>query len=129
LIGGLALIIFGILTAKNAKHAKLSVSAGVVMAGPTMSGAITSAANPYFWIWWLSVGSALVLDGLSNSILIAVAFMIGHWGADFGWYMLVSASVAKGRTILTPFAYRYALFICGVFLILFGVYYLSRTFA
>ena len=31
---------------------------------PYLAGVLTSAANPYFWIWWLSIGSALLIDGL-----------------------------------------------------------------
>lgn len=99
-----------------------------ISSNPYIAGALTSAANPYFWIWWLSVGSALLLDGLRGGVLLAVAFMIGHWGADFGWYTLVSTSIDKGRSILSERGYRYVLSACGIFLMLFGLYYLSGAF-
>jgi hypothetical protein len=53
--------------------------------------------------------------------------MVGHWGADFGWYTLVSASLDKGRKILSEANYQRILAICGGFLIFIGLYYLSRA--
>jgi arginine exporter protein ArgO len=52
--------------------------------------------------------------------------MIGHWSADTGWFTLVSLGVSRGKTILPDTAYRRLNAVCGIFLILFGVYYLSR---
>jgi len=56
--------------------------------------------------------------------MMAGLFMIGHWGADFGWYMLVSLSMSKGRDILSQANYRRILALCGGFLVSFGIYYL-----
>ncbi len=128
LIGGSALIVFGALTFRGASSATMATADSEISSNPYIAGALTSAANPYFWIWWLSVGSALLLDGLRGGVLLAVAFMIGHWGADFGWYTLVSTSIDKGRSILSERGYRYVLSACGIFLMLFGLYYLSGAF-
>jgi threonine/homoserine/homoserine lactone efflux protein len=124
IIGGLALIIFGIMTARDSKNASLIVPERALAGGPLLAGAVTSAANPYFWIWWLSVGSSLVLSSLESGIIMAVAFMIGHWGADFGWYTLVSGSLDRGRSILSEKSYRRILAACGIFLVSFGAYFL-----
>ncbi len=126
-LGGLALIAFGILTMKGSKSATISSPDGHAVGNPYLAGMLTSAANPYFWIWWLSVGSALVISGLQGGLVMAGIFMIGHWGADFGWYTLVSMSLDKGRAILSEANYRRILAVCGGFLILFGLYYLSNA--
>jgi threonine/homoserine/homoserine lactone efflux protein len=125
--GGLALIAFGIMTARGSKSAMLKGPEGETSGSAFLAGAITSAANPYFWIWWLSVGSAFLLSGLSSGLIMAVAFIIGHWGADFGWYTLVSCSLDRGRSVLSEGSYRMILGVCGVFLICFGVYFLWRA--
>ena len=96
---------------------------------PYLAGLVTSTANPYFWIWWLTIGSAMVIAGLAGGILLAAVFMLGHWCADLGWFTLVSAGVSRGRTILSETSYRRIMALCGVFLILFGVYYLSSLFS
>lgn len=127
LVGGLALIIFGILTAKGAGSANMSATDGKAVTNPYLAGMITSGANPYFWIWWLSIGSALVLSGLQTGLIMAAIFMIGHWGADFGWYLLVSTSLDRGRSILSEKNYRRILGLCGVFLVCFGFYYLANA--
>jgi threonine/homoserine/homoserine lactone efflux protein len=127
IIGGLALIIFGIMTAKDSKTATLKAPQATVTGGALLAGAVTSAANPYFWIWWLSVGCSLVLSGLESGLIMAAAFMVGHWGADFGWYTLVSSSLDRGRSILSEKSYRRILGVCGIFLVCFGVYFLWKA--
>ena len=101
LAGGLALIIFGFMTVKGSRSATLAAPEGQVIGNAYLAGVVTSAANPYFWIWWLSVGSALVLSGLQAGLIMAALFMIGHWVADFGWLILVSISLDRGRSILS----------------------------
>jgi len=127
-IGGIALVIFGIMTISGSRSASLSTAPEQGAASPYMAGFLTSAANPYFWIWWLSVGSALLISSLEGGLILAVIFMIGHWGADGSWYVFVSTGVSKGRTILSDTAYHRIMAACGVFLVLFGLYYLSGPF-
>ena len=126
-LGGLALVAFGLLTVKGSKKASLTAPASNTAQNPYLAGVLTSAANPYFWIWWLSIGSAMVIDGLRGSLVLACLFMIGHWGADFGWYTLVSASLDKGRSVLSEANYQRILALCGCFLIVFGLYYMTKT--
>jgi threonine/homoserine/homoserine lactone efflux protein len=123
-IGGIALIIFGILTISGSRSASLNTAPAQAAANPYMAGFVTSAANPYFWIWWLSVGSALLISALAGGFLFAIVFMIGHWGADVSWYVFVSTGVSKGRTILSDTKYRLIMAACGVFLVIFGIWYL-----
>lgn len=127
LIGGLALIAFGILTIKESRSAKMASPEGQTVGNPYLAGILTSAANPYFWIWWLSIGSAMVIDGLGGGIMMAALFLIGHWFADFGWFTLVSTSLDRGKGILSEANYRRILAACGGFLMLFGLYYISSA--
>jgi len=125
-IGGIALVVFGALTIAGSRKATMSTSPIQPVANPYLAGLVTSAANPYFWIWWLSIGSAMVIAGLEGGLILAGAFMIGHWTADTVWYTLVSTGVSRGRTLLSDTAYQKIMIFCGIFLILFGIYYMSR---
>jgi threonine/homoserine/homoserine lactone efflux protein len=125
-IGGIALIAFGVLTIAGSKKATMKTSSPQTIANPYMAGLVTSAANPYFWIWWLSIGSAMVIAGLQGGLVLVGALMIGHWSADTLWLTLVSTGVSKGRTIVSDSTYQKIIALCGIFLILFGAYYLSR---
>ena len=125
-IGGIALVAFGMLTIAGSRKAYMRTSSVQTVANPYMAGLITSAANPYFWIWWLSIGSAMVIAGLQGGLVLVGALMIGHWSADTVWLTLVSTGVSKGRTIVSDTTYKKIIALCGIFLILFGAYYLSR---
>jgi len=127
-VGGTALIIFGIMTIFGSRKATLSTTPSCAVASPCMAGLLTSAANPYFWIWWLSVGSALVIKTLEGGLLLAIVFMIGHWCADTGWFTFVSTAVSRGKTVLPDTTYHRIMAACGVFLVLFGICYLSGVF-
>jgi len=125
-IGGIALIVFGVLTIAGSQGASLNGMVTGTAGNPYLAGLVTSAANPYFWIWWLTIGSALVIAGLAGGIVLAAVFMVGHWCADLGWFTFVSTGVSRGRTILSDTSYRRIMGACGAFLILFGAYYLVK---
>jgi len=97
------------------------------MRNPYLAGAVTSVSNPYFWLWWFSVGSALVLAAAKQALLFAIAFIAGHWSADFGWYIVVSAGVHRGRKIFDERIYSWVLRGCGAFLVLFGLSYIAMA--
>ncbi|MDW7732507.1 MAG: LysE family transporter [Methanolobus sp.] len=125
ILGGATLIIFGILTIKNARGTADSMQEqGNTNSSPVLAGVITSASNPYFWIWWLAAGSALVLRGLEISLLAAAMFVIGHWIADIGYFTVVSTSVSRGKKLMSPKIYERVLMSCGLFLVLFGSWFI-----
>jgi len=129
MIGGVALILFGIFTIAGSRQVSLVQSENpdsAITKNPYFAGFMTSVANPYFWFWWLTVGGAMVIAGLAGGILLACVFMIGHWCADLGWYTMVSSGIAKGKTILSDTAYQRVMLACGLFLMVFGGYYLVR---
>ena len=125
-IGGIALVASGVLTIAGSRKATMRTSSLQTVANPYMAGLVTSAANPYFWIWWLSIGSAMAIAGLQGGLVLVGALMIGHWSADTVWLTLVSTGVSKGRKIFSDTTYQKVIALCGIFLILFGAYYLSR---
>lgn len=128
ILGGATLIMFGILTMRNAKGAADSMHEhGTTSSNPVLAGIITSASNPYFWLWWLAAGSALVLRGLEISLLAATMFITGHWLADLGYFTVVSASFSKGKRLMSPKVYERVLMSCGLFLVLFGSWFIIGT--
>jgi threonine/homoserine/homoserine lactone efflux protein len=131
LIGGSVLILFGIITIKDALKASAPISGKTnsISANPVVAGIITSVSNPYFWIWWLAAGSALVLKGLETSLLAAGLFVFGHWMADLSWFSIVSAAFSKGKELMSSRVYGIVLLSCGVFLILFGSWFAAGVLA
>jgi threonine/homoserine/homoserine lactone efflux protein len=127
-IGGAALMVFGILTIRSIAAGEPGATGELPAGSPLVAGIVTSITNPYFWIWWLTIGSVLLMAALGAGIVPAFAFIIGHWSADLGWYTIVALCIHRGRCALTGPRYRAALFLCGLFLIVFGGYYVWTGF-
>jgi threonine/homoserine/homoserine lactone efflux protein len=129
-IGGMALMVFGMLTILESRHAQTILAKGTSInerttARPFVAGVVTSISNPYFWLWWFTVGSALMISAYAGGLGTALAFILGHWTADLGWFTLVSVSIHQGRFFLREREYRWTLAACGIFLVFFGGYYLT----
>ncbi len=90
---------------------------------PVLAGILMSLANPYWLIWWLTIGLGYVLFAYKYGMGGVVLFFVGHIAADFAWYTLVSAAVGQGRGFLSDKVYRGFLAGCGVFLVGFGGYF------
>lgn len=126
-VGGLVLIFMGYNISKN-KENMLNVSKNKVIGhkyGSVFSGVITSVSNPYFFIWWATVGFAFMFKGLELAgIFGLLGFLLGHWSADLGWYGVVSFFTSKGSKVMDERSYQLIMKICGVFLIFLGIYFI-----
>jgi len=92
--------------------------------GPVLGGALVSMANPYWWVWWVTVGAATMLrfDVSFERWPILVAFFLGHEAGDLAWYFVVSTLVHLGRRGIPPVAYDVLLGVCAAAVIGFGAY-------
>jgi threonine/homoserine/homoserine lactone efflux protein len=128
-VGGLMLIYIGYTIAKSPIPSEIpgeEESGG--KRGSILSGVLASVTNPYFYLWWATVGWAFMLKGIELAGIIGVlSFLVGHWGADLAWYSLVSFFTSKGRHVLPGKRYKIMMIICGVFLVLLGVYFIYST--
>jgi threonine/homoserine/homoserine lactone efflux protein len=97
-------------------------------AGPVFRGAAVSLANPYWAIWWATVGLKLASDSLKVGPIAVGAFFIGHEAADFAWYALVVAAVRSGRHLLSDRVYRVVIGVCAAFLVGIGVTFVVSGF-
>ncbi|BDZ70196.1 LysE family transporter [Methanobacterium petrolearium] len=127
--GGLMLIYIGYVIAKSPVPSKIpGEEESTEKRGSIISGIITSVTNPYFYLWWATVGWAFMLKGIELAGVIGVlSFLVGHWGADLTWYSLVSFFTSKGRHVLPGKRYKIMMIVCGVFLVLLGVYFIYST--
>lgn len=91
---------------------------------PVIGGIITSISNPYWWIWWASIGSAFWVNFniSSKNIPGIISFFLGHEAGDLIWYVFISFIIFFGRGFINRKIYTIILILCGVFMILFGLY-------
>ncbi|MDZ4655803.1 MAG: LysE family transporter [Coriobacteriia bacterium] len=93
--------------------------------GPVLHGAAVSLSNPYWTLWWATIGVKLAADGLAIGPLGIIAFFLGHQLADVAWYGFVITAASKGRHLLSNRVYRTLIGTCALFLLYLGVRFLT----
>lgn len=91
---------------------------------PMIAGILTTALNPYFILWWATIGAALIIQALSFSILGIVLFIIIHESCDLGWDYFVSYISHMGGKLWKEEYYKLIFIICGILLAVLGVYFM-----
>lgn len=99
------------------------VAAADPRAGPVLAGLAATAANPYFFLWWATVGALLLSRALAFGLLGLVLVAITHWLCDLGWDTLVSFLTFRSRRLWTPIVQRVIFGLCGLMLVGFGLYF------
>lgn len=118
LLGGLFLLKMGLNLLQGIKQAKINSSNDPH--SPLMAGIVLSLANPYFLIWWATIGSILIFRSITFGLLGFVIFMILHWFCDFFWCYFLSALSFKGGQFFGKRLQQVLFAICGVFLLFFS---------
>lgn len=94
--------------------------------GALLGGIAFTAFNPGFFVWWATVGCALLAFGAETLGGFGMALVVlGHYFSDFGWYSFVALSASQGfvvrhaqklQLVLSTF-----LFVLGVYFLCYGV--------
>jgi len=125
--GGLVLLWMGWGLVSSAWRGAISLRLAASGSGPVgrlglvPAGIVTSLVNPYWFLWWATVGASYVVFGLQFGWLGVAAVFVGHILADFSWNCLLSLAVASGRRFMSDRLYRGLLAVCGLFLIVLSV--------
>jgi len=88
------------------------------------AGILTSGFNPFFLLWWATIGSMLIMKFLDFGTTGLIAFIIVHWLCDLVWLSFVSILVYRTHSLWGR-KFQEGLFIgCGLLLIGFGGWFL-----
>lgn len=91
-------------------------------------GVLTSLSNPFFFIWWATIGGTFIIKGMALAGFLGIfAFLIGHWSSDLIWFSTVSFISSKSSALITPRNYKIIMRICGVFMISVGGYFFINS--
>jgi len=91
---------------------------------PVIGGILVSMSNPYWWVWWATLGFSLMLQ-LKISFRNPgglFAFFLGHEVGDLAWYVPVSVLVFLGRKKINKQVYTVILLLCAAAIIGFGLF-------
>jgi threonine/homoserine/homoserine lactone efflux protein len=92
-------------------------STGIII----MKGVLVSLMNPYWYIWWISIGAAFIIKSVKFDMGGVTAFYTGHISADFIWYLFIGFLISTGRRFLNQKVYNGILIACSIFLFYLGI--------
>jgi threonine/homoserine/homoserine lactone efflux protein len=117
-LGGLFLLKMGIGLLKNINDVHIGQSHQQYSA--LQAGMVLSIANPYFLVWWATIGAILITGAYQFGLWGLVAFALVHWSCDFFWLSFLSSLSFKGGQFFGKRLQQVLFAVCGVFLLLFS---------
>ena len=125
LVGGALLAVMGVMMIRARKE--MAVEGGDALPKSTVvTGVLTTAVNPYFYLWWATVGALLIFTAQEFGAIVVVAFAAVHWSCDLAWYSFTSFAVFRTRHMWTPAVHEIVFIICGALMVGFGVMFIAR---
>ncbi|MBS3922955.1 MAG: LysE family transporter [Nitrosarchaeum sp.] len=94
--------------------------------GAVLTGIILSALNPFFIIWWVSIGFKLISDAMLIWAFtgILIVFVLHIW-MDFAWLYSIAHLASKSVKILSSRNYKILMIVLSSMLIYFGISFIS----
>lgn len=122
LAGGGMMFYLGLIMVRMRKYTETSEN--YLPYRPAIVGIIMTIANPYWFLWWFTIGASLVLFSLTLGLMGLVIFAIVHVSCDIVWDYFVSYSVFKSKKFWRDRTHEYVFAACGLIMVVFGVYFL-----
>ena len=126
LLGAISLFVFAGMQIKSVLKKPSSIFEGRY--GPFLAGIMLSALNPFFLIWWFTIGFKLISDALILASFAGIGIMFAfHIWMDYAWLGTVGYLSSKGKKILS--SKNYVLFMIAIsgILVYFGVMFILEA--
>ena len=122
-LGGATLVAFGAIQIVQARN-PVSLGERLVSRWDQRSGVIVglvfTGINPFFLIWWATIGSLLIAQALLLGAFLGVFIMFAaHIWMDYAWLGGTASLTARGRSFLGKW-YRILLIAFGIGMLYFG---------
>jgi threonine/homoserine/homoserine lactone efflux protein len=132
-IAGIFLIVFGILYVvrliREIDIHHLSIYSSRIE-NPYLAGILFTSLNPFFIVWWTTIGIKLMSDSMSllgQSTGIAFLFVVHIW-MDYAWLGLSSYLASRGFNIIRSEYHRYITILLSVPLFYYGINFILGSF-
>ena len=88
------------------------------------AGIITSVFNPFFLLWWATIGGMLIMRILEFGTPGLIVFVIVHWLCDLVWLSLVSNVIYRTHALWGQKIQEGIFIACSLLLVGFGIWFL-----
>jgi len=124
IVGAITLFVFALVQIKTVLQNNKDITS-TPKHGPLVTGIVLSALNPFFIIWWLTIGFKLISDAMliwAFSGIVIVFFL--HIWMDFAWLGGISFLASKSSKILSNRNYKFIMIGLSLLLVYFGITFL-----
>ena len=125
LIGGFLMIAMGIQTFRK-RHKKDDDTVSLKR-DSIMAGVYTTAVNAGFILWWLTIGTTLILNAQLFGLLGFSVFAGVHWLCDFSWYTVAALVVFKSQRFWNDKVRMGITLFCVAIFVVFGAYFMGSA--
>ena len=126
IVGGFLMIFMGV-QAFRKRHIQEEATLGLKR-DSVLAGVWTTAANAGFILWWLTIGTTLILNAKLFGLLGFSVFAGVHWLADFSWYTVVALLIFKSQRFWTERVRMGITIFCVAVFVGFGAYFMGSAF-
>jgi len=121
IVGGLALFYLGFRMFRTAGDAVGEI--GGLPTSSLVTGIVVTGTNPAFYVWWVTVGMALIVGAAKFGFAGILLFTLVHWPCDLAWSEFLSVGTFKSRKWWTQKVQKVVFTVCALILIGFGVWF------
>jgi len=97
LVGGSLMVFMGIQTFR--KRNKTDETPASSNRDSVLAGVYTTAVNAGFILWWLTIGTTLILNAQLFGLIGFSVFAGVHWLCDFSFYTVIALAIFKSQQL------------------------------
>jgi len=101
---------------------------GGLPASSLVTGIVITGANPAFYVWWATVGVALIAGAAKFGTTGIILFTLVHLPCDLAWSEFLSVGTFGSRRWWTQKVRRIVFGVCALILAGFGVWFCLSAF-
>ena len=121
ILGAAGLFVFAILQIRSVTKQKFNLETRSGQ-GPFVAGILLSALNPFFIIWWLTIGLVLISESIQNFGIIGIVILfLFHIWMDYAWLFTIAIFSSKAKNYLSKRNFKMIIIGLSVVLIYFGI--------